>query len=177
MDFDYENSNVRVVAITNLQEVAVAETTVGPLEEGKEYEMRYWVAAELAKSGYVRFREDESLAFVSLNKVHWRETKLQQGLQISALPDHFYPKLRRYLNALREKLGVDSSAMNEYVQATRLAKDVVNCRLKKIVNLATTPARSPAFINALTGEERTLFEDVRGIVAKWEADILRTEGK
>jgi len=177
LDFDYENSSVHVIAITNLQEAGVAETFVGPLEEGKEYEMRYWVAAELVKSGYVRFREDEPLAFIALNKVHWRETKLQQGLQISALPDQFYPKLRRYLSAVRDKLSAEPSAANEYVQATRLANDIINCRLKKIVSLAATPTRSAAVLQALSKEEQTLFENIRSTVAEWESRILKAENR
>ena len=177
LDFDYENSSVHVVAVTNLQEITVAETTVGPLEEGKEYEMRYWIAAELLKSGYVRFREDEPLAFVALNKVHWRETKLQTGLQISALPDQFYPKLRRYLKEVRDKLSVAPSVTNEYVQAIRLAKDIVICRMKKIVSLAATPTRSTSIMQSLSKEEQTLFESIKNAVGEWESQILRIESK
>lgn len=177
LDFDYENTSVHVIAVANLQEITVAEATIGPLEEGKEYEMRYWVAAELVKSGYVRFREDEPLAFIVLNKVHWRETKLQTGLQISSLPDQFYPKLRRYLREVRDKLSVEPSVANEYVQATRLAKDIINCRLKKIVSLAATPTRSAAIAQALSKEEQTLFENIRSAVTEWESQILKTESR
>ena len=177
LDFEYENSVAHIVAVTNLQEITVSETAVGPLEEGKEYEMRYWIAAELVKSGYARFREDEPLAFIALNKVHWRETKLQTGLQISALPDQFYPKLRRYLKGVREKLSADPAAANEYVQANRLAKDIVNCRLKKIVSLAATPTHSASIMQSLSKEEQTLFENVKNAVDIWETQILNTENK
>ncbi len=177
LDIEFENSIAHIVAIANLQEITVAETIVGPLEDGKEYEMRHWVAAELVRSGYARFREDEPLAFIALNKVHWRETKLQTGLQISALPDQFYPKLRRYLKSVRELLSAEPSAANEYVQANRLARDIVNCRLKKIVSLAATPTRSTSIIQCLSKEEQILFDSVRNAVTEWEAQILRTENK
>ncbi|MEM2093935.1 MAG: hypothetical protein QXI32_01405 [Candidatus Bathyarchaeia archaeon] len=165
---------VHVVATANLQHLNVAGSTIGPLEEGREYEMRYWIAAELARRGYVRFREDECLSFAVLNKIHWRETKLQVGLQLSALPEQFYPKLRRYLASLRERLNVNS-VFNEYAQATRLAKDIVNCRLKKIVNLAANPAGSTSAVSALTKEEQFLFEEVKNVVAKWGREILKID--
>jgi hypothetical protein len=43
-DLEFQNSIVKIVALGSLQEFAVAETTVGPLQEGKEYAMRCWIA-------------------------------------------------------------------------------------------------------------------------------------
>jgi len=172
LDFDYEDSPVRIMALTNLQEVTVADATIGPLEEGKEFEAHYWIAEELVKAGYARFREDDLLTYVTLNKLHWRETKLQLGLQISPLPDHFYPKLRRFLNAARERSSAEPTAATEYLQGTRLARDIINCRLRKIVSLAISSTRAAPVMDALSKEERMLFERVRFAVAEWEKRIL-----
>jgi hypothetical protein len=177
LDFDYEDSPVRVVALTSLQEVTVADTTVGPLEEGKEFEAHYWIAEELVKAGYARFREDEALDYVTLNKLHWRETKLQPGLQISPLPDHFYPKLRRFLSAARERSSAEPVAATHYLQGRRLAQDIINCRLRKIVGLAASPTRATSVMQTLSKEECILFEKVRLAVAEWEKRILDIEAR
>ena len=177
LDFDYEDSSIRIVALTSLQEVAVAETTVGPLEEGKEFETRYWIAEELVKAGYARFREDDLLTYVTLSKLHWRETKLQPGLQISPLPDHFYPKLRRFLIAARERSSAEPTAATQYLQGRRLAQDIINCRLRKIVALAASPTRAASVTQTLSKEECVLFEKVRLAAAEWEKKILDVEAK
>ena len=177
LDFDYEDSPIRIIALTSLQEVTIADTTVGPLEEGKEFETRYWIAEELVKAGYARFREDEVLDYVTLNKLHWRETKLQSGLQLSPLPDHFYPKLRRFLSAARERSNAEPTAATQYLQGKRLAQDIINCRLRKIVGLAASPTRAASVVQALSKEECILFEKVRLGVAEWEKSILDVEAK
>lgn len=174
-DLEFQNSMVKIVALGNLQAIDVAEATIGPLEEGKEYEVRYWIASELIKTGYARFYEDVPLTFASLNKIHWRETKLQTGRQISPLPEFFYPKLRRYLEALRQNASRDAAFAGEYAQASRLARDIINCRLNKIVNLATYPP-SENILRSLTKEERSLFDNVCTVVSEWESKIFKMEG-
>ena len=173
-DLEFQNSMVKVVALGNLQELSVAETTVGPLEEGKEYEVRYWIALELVKAGYARFYEDVPMTFVSLTQIHWRETKLPTGRQISTLPAFFYPKLRRYLEDLKKKASTDASIAVEYAQASRLARDIVNCRLKKIVNLATY-SREESILRSLSKEERSIFNRVNTMSSEWGSKILKME--
>ncbi|RLI20993.1 hypothetical protein DRO45_02945 [Candidatus Bathyarchaeota archaeon] len=59
LDFNFENSPVKVIANRNCPEIKLAGLTVGPFEEGNEYEVRYWIARELVKSGIARFRAEE----------------------------------------------------------------------------------------------------------------------
>ncbi|MFH0896592.1 MAG: hypothetical protein V1850_00890 [Candidatus Bathyarchaeota archaeon] len=173
-DLEFQNSMVKIVALGSLQELSVAETSVGPLQEGKEYTMRYWIALILVKAGYARFYEDDSMTLLSLNKVHWRETKLQIGRQISPLPEFFYSKLRRYLGELKQKATSNASFAGEYNQALRLAHDIVNCRLKKIANLATYSQEESA-LKSLSIEERSIFEGVSAMVLEWTTKIMDME--
>jgi len=177
LDFDYEDSPIRVVVLSTLEEISVGGMLVGPLDEGKELETKFWIAEELVKAGYARFREEDVLTYPTLNKLHWRETKLSPGLQISPLPEYFYPKLRRYLRAAREKASKEPTAASQYLQADRLAEDIINCRLRKIVSLAATSSKSTAIVQALSKEERGVFEKVRYTVTDWERKILGLEKK
>lgn len=172
VDFDFENTAVRMIANRSYPETKVVGLAVGPLEEGREFEVKYWIARELAKAGIARFREKDALNLVSLNKIHWREM-IQTGRRISTLPEHFYPKLRRYLSELKDKAATDSSSADEYNRALRLAQDIVNCRLKKIVGLAASPAQTDSVLRSLSREERILYDGLYATVSGWKSKILK----
>ncbi len=48
LDFCFENLLVRVIADKNYPEIQLVGLSVGPLEEGNDYEIYYWIAQELA---------------------------------------------------------------------------------------------------------------------------------
>ena len=50
LDFRFENSLVKAVANRNYPETKLAGLTVGPFEEGNEYEIYHWVAEKLAEA-------------------------------------------------------------------------------------------------------------------------------
>ena len=60
-DFVFENAIVKIVANRNSPAIELPEMTVGPFTEGKEYEVRFWVAKELNKAGIVRIRMERNL--------------------------------------------------------------------------------------------------------------------
>lgn len=175
LDFDFENSLVKIVANRNCPEIKLAGLTVGPFDEGNEYEVYFWVAKELASSGMVHFREDDVLDATKLFKVQWKEGVQIPG-QISELPDDFYPKLRRFLGDLKEQSSKPEK-YQEHFKATQLARDIVNSRLKKIVALSSAPAQTEQVLKKLTGEEKILFMQLVKIISKWKTEILETAGE
>jgi len=174
LDFMFENSLVKVIANRNCPEIKLAGLTVGPFEEGNEYEVMYWVARELEKFGVVRFRNEELLDSARLYKIHWKE-RVQTAGQISELPKDFYPKLRRYLEGLREEGAKRPEKMREYEKAKQLALDILNLRLKKVVSLASAPAQTEHILRNLTAEERLLYEQIYKLINKWKAQLLEHE--
>ena len=175
LDFSYENSPVRIVANRNCPEIKLAGLTVGPFDEGNEYEVYFWVAKELANAGMVHFREDDLLDSTKLFKVQWREGVQIPG-QISELPDDFFPKLRRYLAILKQE-ATQPEKINEYQKAQHLAKDVVNSRLKKIVALSAAPGQTEQVTKKLSNEEKILYEQLVKIISEWKTKILEAEGE
>jgi hypothetical protein len=176
LDFMFENSLVKVIANRNCPEIKLAGLTVGPFEEGNEYEVMYWVVRELEKFGVVRFRDDELLDSAKLYKIHWKE-RVQTAGQISELPKDFYPKLRRYLEGLREETVRHPEKMREFEKAKQLALDILNLRLKKIVSLASAPAQTEHVLRNLTAEERLLYEQIFHLINNWKTQLLESEGK
>ncbi len=173
LDFCYENSLIKIVANRNCPEIKLAGLTVGPYDEGNEYEAYFWVAKILASAGMVHFREEDILDATKLFKAQWKEGISIPG-QINELPADFYPKLRRFLRDLKDQAAQSqqSEKYQEYDRAKQLARDVTNSRLKKIVALSAAPAQTDQVLKRLTGEEKILYEQLVKIIAEWKAKIL-----
>ena len=176
VDLDFENTLTGIVFLRSLQELKVAGITIGPSQEGEESETMNWIASELVRVGLAHFQEESLMNLVTLNKIHWRETKLQTGRQISSLPNFFYPKIRRYLKQLKEKVASDTAAASEYNNALRLVHDIVDCRLKKIVNLSASPTQTEDVLRNLSQEERLLYDRLNSTILGWKSKILKVEG-
>jgi len=176
LDFRFENSLAKVIANRNYPEIRLAGLSVGPLEEGNEYEVYYWIAHELAESGIVHFREDDSLDATKLYKIQWKE-RVQVPGQISELPEDFYPKLRRYLATLKEQMTKQPEKMQEYEKAKQVACDIVNSRLKKIVTLSSGPAQTDQILHKFTSEERLIYERLCKIVNAGRTQITEYESE
>lgn len=171
-DFMFENTPVKIVVNRNCPVIELAGLKVGPFKEGEEHEVRFWIANELERAGIARLREEESLDAVRLYKMHWKES-VQPATQISSLSKDFYPRLRRYLASLKRESIKRPEKMKEYEKATRLSRDIVNCRLKKIVSLASAPAQTDQTLKNLTKEERVIYDSLRKIIDSWKSDILK----
>jgi len=170
-DFMFQNAPMKIIVNRNCPEIELAGLRIGPFEEGKEYEVRFWIARELDKVGIARFREEELLDTVKLYKMHWKE-RVQSVKEISSLPEDFYPRLRRYLASLKGEAVNNPEKMKEYEKVTRLSHDIVNCRLKKIVSLASTPVQTNQILKNLTKEERVIYERLSSIINGWKSKIL-----
>jgi len=171
-DFVFENTPVKVLINRNCPEIQLAGLKVGPFEEGREYEVTYWVAHELERAGIARFREEHTLDAVKLHKISWRES-IQQARQISPLEEDFYPKLRRYLANVKRGAVSNPDKMKEYEKITRLSHDIVNCRLRKIVSLASSPPQTNQILKDLAQEERILYQRLYTIINDWKSKILK----
>ncbi|MCK4424345.1 DNA replication complex GINS family protein [Candidatus Bathyarchaeota archaeon] len=176
LDFSFENSPIRVIANRNCPEIKLAGLTVGPFEEGNEYEIQFWTARELVKSGIARFREGELLDSAKLYKIQWKE-RVQTVRQVSKLPQKFYPKLHRYLTELKEEITKKPEKTREYEKVRHSTRDIVNSRLKKIVSLASAPAQTEQILKNLTSEERFLYKQLFKIIKEWRAHILKYSGE
>jgi len=176
LDFCYENSMVKIVANRNCPEIKLAGLSVGPFDEGNEYEVYFWVAKELSKEGMAHFREDDILDATKLFKVQWKEGVQIPG-QISELSGDFYPKIRRFIADLKDQSSKQSEKYQEYDRAKQLARDIVNSRLKKIVAISAAPAQSDQVLKKFTSEERLVYDQLVKIISEWKINILENSGE
>jgi hypothetical protein len=171
LDFIFENSPAKIVANRNCPEIKLAGLTVGLFEEGNDYEVQYWIARELVKSGIARFREGELLEATTIHKIQWKE-RVQTARQTSQLPEDFYPKVRRYLEELKKEIAKKPEKTREYEKARQLTQDIINSRLKKIVLLASAPAQTERILGNFSSEERFLYEEIYALINEWKKQIL-----
>lgn len=175
LDFCFENVFVKIIADRNHPEIQLAGLSIGPFEEGNEYEVHYWVAQELVKAGIAHFREDDCLDATKLYKIQWKE-RVQGAGQISELSEDFYPKLRRYLADIKSEIAKHPEKVQEYEKAKHSAWDIVNSRLKKIVALSSGPPQPDQIQKKFTCEERVIYVQLSKIINEWKAQILNFEG-
>ncbi len=173
LDFCFENSPIKIIANRNCPEIKLAGLTVGPYDEGNEYETYFWVAKELANNGLVHMREDETLDTNKIYKAQWKEGVQTPG-QISELPDNFYPKIRRYITCIKEEALKQPEKHIECQKAKHLAKDIVNSRLKKIIALASAPTPEHV-LKKFTSEEKIIYQQLSQIIHQWKNQILELE--
>ena len=175
-DFVFENSVVKIVANRDSPKIDLPGVKVGPFKEGKEYEVRYWIAQELKKAGIAHIRMDEPLDLVMLNKIHWKE-RVQASQRVTSLPEDFYPKLRRYLEELNEEAIKKPEKRSDYEKAKNLSDDITQMRLKKIVSLASSARdQTGQILRSLTKEEKYVYDCLHKIISEWKTEILKTQG-
>ena len=167
----FENKLVTVTANRNESEIELAGLKIGPFEEGRDYELRFWVARELEEAGVVRFREEDVLDVIKLHKIHWKE-RVQPTNQVSSLPAGFYPQLRRYLSGLETMTQANSGKLKDLEKSMQIALDITNCRVKKIVAMASSPPLTAQALQSLTPEERALYHHLFSLIDEWKSRIL-----
>lgn len=167
-DIDFQNRNTKVIVVRDSVEIDVGDGALGPFKAGQEVDLPRWVAEELVKSGIVRWRDEDRLDLPTLSKMHWRET-IPTARQIPAVGADFYQKMRRLLVDLKTQSRSDPSKGRDFEKAVQLTKDIVNCRIRKIVSLAAAPAQTDDVLANLAGEERELYRTLSGIIIDWRA--------
>ncbi len=173
-EFEFSNSRVRVKAEHDFQGIELPGLKIGPFTRGERYTLPLWVAEELERKGVVSLVEEPRLKPEELMVIHHREASLAKGL--SELPSDFYPRLRRLLARARAEAQKDPGKLAELSRLLNWARDVVNARLKKIVSLASSVARSPLTRKYLTPEEELIFDLVGDLSDAWR-EVITGDGR
>ncbi len=171
IDFDFENSQIRIVLTREIPESTPRLTKMSSVRIGQEIEVPYWTAKELVQLGFARFRDEDVLNYNSLSKIHWRET-IPASRQIPALQPNFYCMLRRHMSELQELSKQDQVKLRELERTESLVRDIVNCRIRKIVSLAASPTPSEELMQGLSHEERVLYSILNKTIDEWKSKLL-----
>lgn len=174
VDFDFQNQPVRIVLT---HEVSFSHPALDKLRlarVGQEVEVPFWVAEELIKASFAKYREEDQMDLAALSKIHWKET-VPSSTQLPQLQPNFYCVLRRFLLRLKNEGKQDPSKLREYERAESLSRDIISCRLRKIVSFAAAPGASTDLVKNMTKEEHALYSQMRDAANEWKMSILESE--
>jgi len=174
VDLDFQNLPVRVVLTREIPFTHPATERLQSAKVGQEVEVPYWVADQLVIAGFAKYRDDDVLDLAKLSKIHWKET-MPTPTQLPSLQTTFYCILRRFLARLKAEGKRDPSKQREYEKAENLSRDVINCRLRKIVSFAAAPGPPGDLMKSMTAEEQTLYKELRTTIGEWKQSILESE--
>jgi hypothetical protein len=165
---------IKARVLRETPELFFSGKTFGPFKVGDEIEIPRWLARELTKNQMVKILDEKPLEIHDLAKIHWRES-IPESREIPQLDYDFYNKLRELLHDLSKNSEQDPSQKSILEKTLSQSKDIINCRLHKIVYLATNPSITDATIQKMAVEERRLYNDLRSIIDEWKNKILNLE--
>lgn len=171
---DYESSMIKARVLRGTPELFFSGKTFGPFKDGDEIEIPRWLARELTKNRTVKILDEKPLEIPDLAKIHWRES-IPESRELPPLDHDFYNKLRELLHELSKKKDQDPSQKTLFEKALSQSKDIINCRLHKIVYLATNPSITDTTIRKMAVDERRLYNDLSPIINEWKNKILNLE--
>ncbi|MEM2942148.1 MAG: hypothetical protein QXT81_01865 [Candidatus Bathyarchaeia archaeon] len=171
---DVDSSPVKVKILHDSPELFFSGEKLGPLREGDELELPYWAAEELAENGIAKILGREPLDMSTLTKVHWREC-IPGSREIPQIDNDFYHRLRRLLRRLREEVKSEPSRRKTLEKAESQFKDIVDCRMRKIMYLAAAPPQVDAVLQRMAAEERWLYNLLSTITHEWRMKVLALE--
>ncbi len=162
---EFENSPIKM----RLLKPVKLRVCGGDLEAsaGAEIEVLYWISRKLSEAGLAKPADSARMDLIQLSKIHWRET-IPATRQISAVGKDFYFKMKEYLSNLRAASKADGSKLMELEKAMGLFEEILNCRIRKILSIASAGAESEEALKNLTPEERLLLEGVRSVIMAWK---------
>lgn len=171
--FLYEEEQAKVVFLKPLPSFKIGGHQFETSSEGTEIRMPLWVARLLESEGILKIQQEEGeqLNCSELTKLSWKE---ERNEALAILPPNFYPKLRDLLASLNDgmKKNPTHATLSEQRQAFMKAKDLINCRLQKILHLSFERNPSKQILDSLQPEERSLFGVLRLEVESWRDRIL-----
>lgn len=165
---------IKARVLHDTPELFFSGKTFGPFKVGDEIQIPRWLARELTKNRLVKTLDEKPLEIPNLAKIHWRES-IPESREIPPLDYDFYSKLRELLRELSKKKDQDPSQKVLFENTLSQSKDIINCRLHKIVYLATNPSITDSTIQKMAVEERRLCNDLRLTINEWKNKILNPE--
>jgi hypothetical protein len=168
-DVNLQLQPTRVSYRQSVAELQAGSMHLPPAQEGETREVPLWVANVLGELGLAEVQEEpfEMELFKALSR-----ERIAPAQQLAALRADFYPRLRRFLLALKRRVARNPELGSDQLRATISARDLVSLRLSKLLHFASGTSFASDLLQKLAPEERRLFEEVRSLVEEWRTAVL-----
>jgi uncharacterized membrane-anchored protein YjiN (DUF445 family) len=176
-EFLLEERHVRIRLLENIPRVSVAGLTIEGLK-GQEVEVPLWVAEELVRSGKGELL-GEDFGLKELARAHLGEV-ISSTKRLSMMNEDFYFNLRRFLRKLRVESEGNPEKVETLEKAYSMARDIVNCRMRKLASIAASQAGDEV-TKDFTLEEKLLYSTLKRMINDWSRRLLedpfKSEGR
>ena len=166
---EFLTGTTRVKMNSSVENLEVGDFTIAKLESGETAELPRWVAEELVASKLADDVEPpfEAEMFRALSK-----EKMMGPLQLSTLPEDFYPRMKRRLSFLGAALS-EGRVKKEDLESFRAGGyDLIGIRLSKLLALSSSASQGSSLAERLTPEEETFFTVSQSLSREWRAALL-----
>ncbi len=171
--FQYENATVTVIASKTLDEFKINDSTYGPVDKGREFDVPRWVAGVLTTNNVVRLKAP-SMGVPDLQKALWRETG-EPVLQ--TLTPNYYFQVRSAIEHLarQNKKAPNDIRLASQTKMETLLRDLIDNRLLKLMKLSLREERIRETKKKMTEEERWLFDRLTLLLRNWQKEVMEIE--
>ncbi len=171
--FQYENATVTLIASKTLEEFTINDSTYGPVEKGREFDVPLWVAEVLASNNMARLKAP-ALGVPDLQKALWRETG-EPVLQ--PLTPNYYFQVRTAIKHLahQNKKSPNDVRLAAQTKMETLLRDLIDNRLLKLMKLSLREERIRETKKKMTEEERWLFDRLVILLRNWQIEVMEID--
>ena len=163
---------VKVKMKSSLENIDVGDFRIDSLSEGEAAELPRWVAEELARSGLAEIPEEPFET--EMVKALSRE-KMMGPLQLPALPQDFYIRMKRRLGYLKEAAAAGKVRKEDYEKLKAGSYDLIGLRLSKLLSLSSSSTPASVLADKLTPEESAFFSLSQSVTKDWRGALLNGE--
>lgn len=168
----YQNNEVSTTCIKDHKEFSILNKTIGPFKKGKNYRLKFFVAAPLLKYNILKINTKEKCDNIDVQRYAVNELNDQQ-LKI--------PEEKFFLNKIKEfkvftekevKEGNKPKLMlDNYIS---YMSNLIDIRLLKLLKLAKTEI-TPNEERKLTESERFIVKKISRLLKSWRSFFLNNE--
>jgi hypothetical protein len=159
----------RVKMRSSVENIDAGDYRIEALSEGQSVEVPRWVAEELVQLNLAE-SSDEPFEMEMFRAIS-RE-KMMGPLQLSALPQDFYLRMRRRVTYLGAAAREGRVKKEEYEKLRAVCYDLIGMRLSKLLSLSSSSTKVADMGEKLTPEEREFFTLSQASSLEWKAALL-----
>ncbi|MHA1408917.1 MAG: hypothetical protein ACTSQY_01115 [Candidatus Odinarchaeia archaeon] len=161
---------IKVKITENIEKDVAKELELERTQKGAELNIPWWKAKILSEQNLIEIIETQEIDQAYIQKIVWSE---KSKPQLSEIDKTFYLRLAQKLNKLKEenKVKPNPILIKQIEDLEIPLNDLLSTRITKILKMAYRGA-PPRSLEALTSEERWLYEVINEIIKKWIEKIL-----
>jgi GINS complex protein helical bundle domain len=162
-------AKVRVKMRTSVENIDAGDYKIESMQAGQSAELPRWVAEELTSLNLAETSDEpfETEIFRALSK-----EKMMGPLQLSALPEDFYLRMRRRVEYLGNAVRDGRVRKEEHEKLKGVCYDLIGMRLSKLLSLSSSSTKASDMGEKLSPEEKAFFNMAQASSLEWKAALL-----